>query len=208
MDAIILNAPQSQFARKAYFWREVNYLRNQTGLPIHVGYRSYNAAQLEAEYRRLKRRQVQQNVAIQATEALKNRSQRILKTTRKKILKEVVEVAKKRIINNDIKQFFLKPIADAELDISNIPIEEIISHITLNPRFILLFNAGDRYFTITQDRMLELTNMLNDGGYAIDILQTQGSDAEVYHDFINFDGLKKFIWRSSGRQRHTGGYFK
>jgi len=91
MDPIIANAPIQQFARKAYFWRQVNILRNQTNLPSHVGYRYFNARDLEAEYRRLSRRQIQQNIARQATKVLQKRKI-------KQVAKQVAQIAQTRII--------------------------------------------------------------------------------------------------------------
>lgn len=193
MDPIIANAPEHQFARKAYFWRQVNILRNQTGLPSHVGYRDYNARQLEAEYRRLKRRQINQNVARQATQAVRVRTQRIQRT---------------RAINN-IQNFFMNPVADAEIDISTIPIREVIPNIVLNPGFTLILNAGDNHWTINNNNINRIIDDLKTEIVEVGV-QNGGSDVEIKYTFINTDPNipVKFIWRAAGRRRPNGGYFK
>lgn len=97
MDSIITNAPTNQFARKAYFWKQVNNIKNQTGLPSNTGYRFFNAIDLEAEYRRLSKRKVQQNVARQATRALQKRQM-------KQVAKQVAQIAQTRRLVQEQKE--------------------------------------------------------------------------------------------------------
>jgi len=190
MDPIIANAPIQQFARKAHFWRYVNILRNQTNLPSHVGYRYFNARELEAEYIRLKRRQTQQNIARQAVQVNQQRQQRIIRQEQL----------------NNVQRFFMNPLADAELNITNIPIREVIPNIVLRPGFSLLLNAEETYWTVNTNNMDRIINDLN--AEVLEIKEMGGSDAQIINVINNPNIQVKFIWRRAGRQRPNGGYLK
>lgn len=214
MDAIIVNAPQQQFARKAYFWRQVNILRQQTGLPINIGYKYHNARDLEAEYRRLKRRQTQQNIARQATQAQQQRQVRTQqKEIKRNIAREAVQANQRRqarIVRiqqqRDVQRFFMNPRDDAELDITNIPIREVIPNIVLQPGFLLLLNAEETYWTVNANNMDRIINNLN--AEVLEVKEMAGSDAEIVNAIGNPNIRVHFIWRRAGRQRLDGGYLK
>ncbi len=67
MNTVIENAPTNQFARKVYFWKELNRLRLESGLRSRADYKSFSARQLEQSFIDLSRRQIQQRIAREAT---------------------------------------------------------------------------------------------------------------------------------------------
>lgn len=206
MEQIIANAPIQQFARKAYFWKQVNLLRNQTGLPIHVGYKYYNARELEAEYKRLSRRQVQQNVARQATRALQKRQI-------KQVARQATQAAQtrtRRIVRrqeeDNVQTFFMNPQPNREIEITHLSMRAVVPYITLAPGYTLLLNAGNNYWTVNNDNINQIIQDLT--AEVMEIQEGQGSDAEIINIINNPNITTKFIWRQAGRRRPNGGYFK
>ncbi len=212
MDPNIASAPTHQFARKAYFWRLVNLLRTQTGLPVNVGYRNFSATQLEDEYMRLAKRQVQQKVARQATWALQERSQKILKKKMKEVAQQTTKAAQtrgKRIARKqeegNIQMFFRNPQPNKEIEITHLSMRDVVPFIALAPGYTLLLNAGSNYWTVNNDNITQIIDALS-----AEVIDINNEDYnEVIYNVVNNPNITtKFIWRQAGRRRPNGGYFK
>lgn len=218
MEQFIANAPKNQFQRKAYFWKQVNILLNQRGLPNLTGYKYYNARELENEYikeNKLKlKKEKEVQLARKIIQAQKEKKARAEQKVKKDIedrlnrISQREEEIKADKDENKVIRFFNNPIANSELDIEDIPIEKVIPHMITRPNYSLLFNSGNKYWTITQDRISFISDMLTEGGYMIGLLYGTESDAEIHYDFVDIGKTRKFIWRRNGRRRPNGGYFK
>ena len=206
MDPIIQNAPANLLSRRAYFWRQVKLLKNQPGLSSNISYKNSNSRQMQNEYIRIKVREFRQNIAKQAVQSVQKRQI-------KNIAKQAAQLSQNRTTKilqrkelTSVKEFFNKPQKDELIELKNLSIREAVQYIKLYPNFVLLLNTGDKYYTINTnnyDTLIE--NMSND---IVQIENLNASDADLIAVVTNTDISANFIWRSAGRRRPNGGYFK
>lgn len=210
---IIANAPNHQLARKAYFWKKVNELREQKGMPKQTGYRASNAKNLEAEYTQLLFSQGEQN----RKHSLQSDNRKEIKPKVKKefeisqeIRKEKAQKKIKEILYKraefDISRFFQFPKPNREIEITNIPLRDVISLIKLDSDYTLLLNAGNNYWTVSNQNIDKIIELLK--SEVIEISEAKGSDSEIINNINNPDIKVKFIWRRASRRKPNGGYFK
>lgn len=203
MDPIIQNAPVRELARRAHFWRQVKFLKNQTGLISNLKYKNNNARQMQNEYIRLTGRLFKQNIAKEAVKSVQKRQI-------KNIAKQAAQSSQKRILQRKelsaVQQFFRNPLADAEIELTYLPVRDAIKYVQLNPNFVLLLNTGENYYTINNDNFDALIENMRDD--LIQLEELNGSDTALLAIVNNTDISANFIWREAGRRRPNGGYFR
>ncbi len=202
MDQTVANAPRNQFSRKSYFWSRVKALRQEVKLPAPIDYKYMSAADVEAEYIRLKRIVDQRVIAKQAQQLQK------VKAVRKSKVADVyiTSINKAPLKIKNISDFFTNPINNAVLDVTHIPIRTVIPYIHLRQGFSLILQAGNNSYAVNNDNIHKIVENLK--GNIVDVRQMNGSDAEIISAVGNPDIQVSFVWRSTGRRRPNGGYFK
>lgn len=212
-DPVITNAPIQQFRRKSYFWSKVKALRAETGIISNVGYKYFNATDLEREYKRLTRRKVNQAIARAAVARARpimrrQETERRQRSLLPQVAKAAASFASVRNESKEVDDFFNNPSNDKQLEIINTPIRDIIPRIRTVPGFNLLVSANNAFFTINSSNFESIIQKLSGEVLEIEREEYHGSDVIISVILLNPTIRVKFIWKGIGRQRPNGGYFR